>query len=72
MHLKMVNVKQITKPILKKKKKTKTKPKKEVPDSKQAFMWVVDMHSKEEVSRSVKKFTNIFSNIFTTNIKGYY
>ena len=73
MHLKMVNVKQITKPILKKKnKKQKTKPKKGVPDSKQAFMWVVDPHSKEEVSRSVKKFTNIFSNIFTTNIKGYY
>ena len=74
MHLKMVNVKQITKPIFKKKKKKKNKkkPKKDVPDSKQAFMWVVDTHSKEEVSISVKKFTNIFSNIFTTNIKGYY
>ena len=67
MHLKMVNVKQITKPIPKKKKK----PKKDVPDSKQAFMWVVDTHNKEEVSRTVKKFTTIFSNIFTTNIKGY-
>ena len=71
----MVNVKQITKPILKKKQKKtkkKTKPKKDVPDSKQAFMCVVDTHSKEEVSINVKKFTNIFSNIFTTNIKGYY
>ena len=67
MHLKMVNVKQITKPILKKKQKKtkkKTKPKKDVPDSKQAFMWVVDTHSKEEVSRSVKSlqtFLAIFS-----------
>ena len=73
MHLKMVNVKTNNKThSQKKKKKKKPKPKKDVPDSKQAFMWVVDTHSKEEVSINVKKFTNIFSNIFTTNIKGYY
>ena len=49
MNLKMVKVNQIT------------KPKNEVLDSKQAFMLVVDMHSKEEVSRSVKKFTTFLA-----------
>ena len=68
MHLKMVNVKTNNKThSQKKKKKKKTKPKKEVPDSKQAFMWVVDTHSKEEVSRSVKKFTTFLA-IFSQQI----
>ena len=56
MHLKIVKVKQIT------------KPKNEVLDSKQAFMWVVDTHVKEEVSRSVKKSTTFLAILSQQNL----
>ena len=56
MHLKIVKVKQIT------------KPKKEVLDSKQALYCDSKQarSSKEEVSRSSEEVYNIFSNSFTT------
>ena len=72
MHLKMVNVKQITKPILKKKKKKKNKTQ-EGSAWQQASIYVSGWHAQQRRSlQKREKFTNIFSNIFTTNIKGYY
>ena len=71
MHLKIVKVlffyffifaKQIVKV------KQITKPKKEVLDNKQAFMWVVDTHSKEEVSISVKKSTTFLAILSQQNL----